>query len=323
MVGGWANGGRLVGWSLASEGRGSLGKHARCVHQASSQVYYRFVENAATAGASKMAMAGEMAFADARAKLRKEFRQRLSVGAWNDMFTHIFKRERFINPTPAAEAKLLGEKMARNAEFREVRAQAIKRRLDEGEALGSRAAAGRGKAEGEGIRDNVHDGRMAGSFTVAGLEAVAAAGTGGADEQRGRGERVGVGGRGTEPSDDSSSRDGRLRENNLTIAPSHPEDSQRGGSGGGDTHGSGSGSGRSEGSGASSGGDCESRSEGSGGNIGGTSSSDSSRAAGNKAKKKSKVGAGVGVTESRLDRRLERAGGNRVGPGRNGSTSGG
>ena len=127
---------------------------------------------------------------------------------------------------------------ARNAAFREVRAQAIKRRLDEGEALGSRAAAGRGKAEGEGIRDNVHDGRMAGSFTVAGLEAVAAAGTGGADEQRGRGERVGVGGRGTEPSDDSSSRDGRLRENNLTIAPSHPEDSQRGGSGGGDTHGS-------------------------------------------------------------------------------------
>ena len=115
-----------------------------------------------------------MAFADARAKLRKEFRQRLSVGAWNDMFTHIFKRERFINPTPAAEAKLLGEKMTRNAAFREVRAQAIKRRLDEGEALGSRAAAGRGTAEGEGIRDNVHDGRMAGSFTVAGLEAVAA-----------------------------------------------------------------------------------------------------------------------------------------------------
>mgnify|MGYP002052364015 CR=1 FL=1 len=38
---------------------------------------------------------------------KQEFRQRLSVGAWNDMFTHIFKRERFINPTPAAEAKLL------------------------------------------------------------------------------------------------------------------------------------------------------------------------------------------------------------------------
>ena len=222
-----------------------------------------------------------------------------------------------------AHTQLLGEKVARNAAFREVRVQAIKRRLDEGEALGSRAAAGRGKAEGEGIRDNVHDGRMAGSFTVAGLEAVAAAGTGGADEQRGRGERVGVGGRGTEPSDDSSSRDGRLRENNLTIAPSHPEDSQRGGSGGGDTHGSGSGSGRSEGSGASSGGDCVSRSEGSGGNIGGTSSSDSSRAAGNKAKKKSKVGAGVGETESRLDSRLEGVGGTKVGPGRNGSTSGG
>ena len=33
----------------------------------------------------------------------------------------------FINPTPAAEAKLLGEKVARNAAFREVRVQAIKR----------------------------------------------------------------------------------------------------------------------------------------------------------------------------------------------------
>eukprot|EP00935_MAST-01C_sp_MAST-1C-sp1_P002616 g2616.t1 len=191
------------------------------------------------------------------------------------------------------------------------------------EALGSRAAAGRGTAEGEGIRDNVHDGRMAGSFTMAGLEAVAAAGTGGADGKRGQGEPTGAGGRGTQPSDDSSSRDGRLRENNLTIAPSHPEDSKRGGSGGGDTHGSGSGSGRAEGSGASSDDDCESRSEGSGGNIGGTSSSDSSRAAGNKAKKKSKVGAGVGETESRLGSRVERVGGTKVGPGRNGSTSGG
>ena len=74
--------------------------------------------------------------------------------------------------------------MARNAAFREVRAQAIKRRLDEGEALGSRAAAGRGTAEGEGIRDNVHDGWMAGSFAMAGLEAVAAAGTGGRVQAR-------------------------------------------------------------------------------------------------------------------------------------------
>ena len=60
---------------------GGFNEHSAEVH--------RFVENAATTGASKMAMAGEMAFADARAKLRKEFRQRLSVGAWNDMFTHI------------------------------------------------------------------------------------------------------------------------------------------------------------------------------------------------------------------------------------------
>ena len=130
---------------------GGFNEHSAEVH--------RFVENAATTGASKMAMAGEMAFADARAKLRKEFRQRLSVGAWNDMFTHIFKRERFINPTPAAEAKMLGEKMARNAAFREVRAQAIKRRLDEGEALGSRAAAGRGTAAGSGSDTQTRDGR--------------------------------------------------------------------------------------------------------------------------------------------------------------------
>ena len=83
-------------------------------------------------------MAGEMAFADARAKLRKEFRQRLSVGAWNDMFTHIFKRERFINPTPAAEAKLLGEKVARNAAL-----------LPRGAGAGDQAAARRGRGVGQ------------------------------------------------------------------------------------------------------------------------------------------------------------------------------
>ena len=100
---------------------GGFNEHSAEVH--------RFVENAATTGASKMAMAGEMAFADARAKLRKEFRQRLSVGAWNDMFTHIFKRVRFINPTPAAEAKLLGEKMARNAKERQDRTGQNKQEL--------------------------------------------------------------------------------------------------------------------------------------------------------------------------------------------------
>ena len=122
--------------------------------------------------------------------------------------------------------------------------------------------------------------------------------------------------------DDLSLKDGRLRENKLTIAPSHPEDSQRSG-GSGDTHGGGSGNGRSEGSSMSSGGDCEGHSGGSGGSVGGNGSSDSSRAAGNKAKKKSKVRAGVGETESRLVSVLERGCGTQVGPGRNGSTSGG
>ena len=292
---------------------GGFNEHSAEVH--------RFVENAATTGASKMAMAGEMAFADARAKLRKEFRQRLSVGAWNDMFTHIFKRERFINPTPAAEAKLLGEKMARNAAFREVRAQAIKRRLDEGEALGSRAAAGRGRAEGGGSDTQTRDGRDSGSCAAAELASGAGGGRG-----RGRHGRASAAAGGVDrrvgQTDDLSLKDGRLRENKLIIAPSHPEDSQRGG-GSGDTHGSGSGNGRSEGSNMSSGGDCEGHSGGSGGSIGGNSSSDSSRAAGNKAKKKSKVRAGVGETESRLVRELERVGGTKVGPGRNGSTSGG
>ena len=73
----------------------------------------------------------------------------------------------------------------------------------------------------------------------------------------------------------------------------------------------------------SSGGDCEGHSGGSGGSVGGNGSSDSSRAAGNKAKKKNKVRAGVGETESRLDSGLEWVGGTKVGPGRNGSTSGG
>ena len=98
------------------------------------------------------------------------------------MFTHIFKRERFINPTPAAEAKLLGEKMARNAEFREVRAQAIKRRLDEGEALGSRAAAGRGTAAGVGSGEAMLWGRSAGCSTT---------GTGVAVESGSRGTQSG------------------------------------------------------------------------------------------------------------------------------------
>ena len=264
-----------------------------------------------------------MAFADARAKLRKEFRQRLSVGAWNDMFTHIFKRVRFINPTPAAEAKLLGEKMARNAEFREVRAQAIKRRLDEGEALGSRAAAGRGMAAGEGSQDNVEDGRVAGSFILAGLVGTGAGG-GSAGGAQGSGVRAGTGRQGEQLSNDLSLKGGRLRANNYNFAPSHStklhSDKGTGDSGG--THSSGD----SQSGGDDVGGSDSSRGEGrssSGGNCG-TGSSGSSRTAGNKAKKKkNKVQAGVGETESRLESRVGGVCGTKVGPGRSGSTSGG
>ena len=112
------------------------------------------------------------------------------------------------------------EKMARNAAFREVRAQAIKRRLDEGEALGSRAAAGRGTAAGEGSQANVEAGRVAGSFILAGLVRTGAGGgsTGGA---QGSGERAGTGGHGEQLSNDLSLKGGRLRVNNYNFAPSH------------------------------------------------------------------------------------------------------
>ena len=158
-----------------------------------------------------------------------------------------------------------------------MRVQAIKRRLDEGEALGSRAAAGRGTTNGSGSDTQTRDGRDSGSCAAAELASGAGGGRG---RGRGRHGRVSAAASGADrrvgQTDGLSLKDGRLRENKFIIAPSHPEDSQRGGSGGGDTHGSGRrGSGRSEGSGASSGGDCENRSEGSGGNIGGTSSSDS------------------------------------------------
>ena len=143
---------------------------------------------------------------------------------------------RFINPTPAAEAKLLGEKVARNAAFREVRVQAIKRRLDEGEALGSRAAAGRGRAEGGGSDTQTRDGRDSGSCAAAELASGAGGGRG-----RGRHGRASAAAGGVDrrvgQTDDLSLKDGRLRENKLIIAPPHPEDPQRGG-GSGDTHGS-------------------------------------------------------------------------------------
>ena len=119
---------------------GGFNEHSAEVH--------RFVENAATAGASRVADVSEEARVDAQARLRKQFRQRLSIGAWKDLHTHILRRVAHINPTPAAEAKMLREKVEQNSFFREKRVAVARRRLDEGEALGGRAAAGRGRASG-------------------------------------------------------------------------------------------------------------------------------------------------------------------------------
>ena len=119
---------------------GGFNEHSAEVH--------RFIENAATAGASR-GTGAEGTVADVQAQLRKQFRQQMSVGAWKDLHTHILRRVAHINPTPAAEAKMLREKVDQNRCFREKRVAVARRRLDEGEALGGRATAGRGRASGE------------------------------------------------------------------------------------------------------------------------------------------------------------------------------
>ena len=87
----------------------------------------------------------------------------MSIGAWKDLHTHILRRVAHINPTPAAEAKMLREKVDQNRCFREKRVAVARRRLDEGEALGGRAAAGRGRARGENSEAAVEWGRTAAS----------------------------------------------------------------------------------------------------------------------------------------------------------------
>ena len=69
-----------------------------------------FVERAAAAGAAKVAATAGLDFDDARAALRKRFRQKLAVGAWRDLHTHLLARLPYVNPTPAAEAKLLAQR---------------------------------------------------------------------------------------------------------------------------------------------------------------------------------------------------------------------
>ena len=112
-----------------------------CEHSAE---VHRFVERAAAAGAAEMERVEGMDVGDAKAALRARFRRRLAVGAWRDFHQHLQARVPYINPSPAAEAKLLAQRAAEERAWLDKR-QAVKhRRLGEGEALAHRAGAGRG-----------------------------------------------------------------------------------------------------------------------------------------------------------------------------------
>ena len=100
------------------------------------------------AGAAKVAATAGLDFDDARAALRKRFRQKLAVGAWRDLHTHLLARLPYVNPTPAAEAKLLAQRAEFDRLWMEKRMAVQQRRLGEGEALAARARAGRGAAAG-------------------------------------------------------------------------------------------------------------------------------------------------------------------------------
>ena len=109
-----------------------------------------FVERAAEAGAVKLAQKAGLGYEDARAELRTRFRRRLSVGGWRDFYAHLCARIPYINPSPAAEAKLLAQRREVDYRWAQKRAAVHQRRLGEGEALAHRAGSGRGMAMNSG-----------------------------------------------------------------------------------------------------------------------------------------------------------------------------
>ena len=266
---------------------------------------HRFIENAATAGASR-GTGAEGTVADVQAQLRKQFRQQMSVGAWKDLHTHILRRVAHINPTPAAEAKMLREKVDQNRCFREKRVAVARRRLDEGEALGGRATAGRGRASGEssaramlwgstaasdaGLVVSGGGGRWSGNGDGSGRES-ACAGAGQERAPRGSG-----GGFTDVMSSDLSPTGGRLRTENLHFAPSHlTTQSNRSSRGGG----------------------CSSKSSGgAGGAGGGSGSGDSGSGSGQEGRVMGRVRERVNAIEAR-------AGGDGLGSGRAGGAGSG
>ena len=150
-----------------------------------------FVERAAAAGAAKVAATAGLDFDDARAALRKRFRQKLAVGAWRDLHTHLLARLPYVNPTPAAEAKLLAQRAEFDRLWMEKRMAVQQRRLGEGEALAARAGSGRGAAAGTG--GNVRGGTAAADQATAFLEEVLGAGGGAAGDGEAKTDDRGTG----------------------------------------------------------------------------------------------------------------------------------
>ena len=151
----------------------------------------RRLERAAAAGAAKVAATAGLDFDDARAALRKRYRQKLAVGAWRDLHTHLLARLPYVNPTPAAEAKLLAQRAEFDRLWMEKRMAVQQRRLGEGEALAARARAGRGAAAGTG--GDVSGGAAAASQATAFLEEVLGARGGAAGDGEAKTDDRGAG----------------------------------------------------------------------------------------------------------------------------------
>ena len=116
-----------------------------CEHSAE---VHRFVERAVAAGAAEMERVEGVEVGEAKAALRARFRRRLAVGAWRDFHSHLHARVPYINPSPAAEAKLLARRAEEERAWLDKRLAVRHRRLDEGESLAHRAGAGRGGGAG-------------------------------------------------------------------------------------------------------------------------------------------------------------------------------
>ena len=129
---------------------------------------------------------------DARAALRKRFRQKLAVGAWRDLHTHLLARLPYVNPTPVAEAKLLVQRAEFDRLWMEKRMAVQQRRLGEGEALAARAGSGRGTpANCANVQFGTTAANQATEFLTAAMSDITRAAQGGAMGARASAAAVG------------------------------------------------------------------------------------------------------------------------------------